>query len=164
MSSVDKNLDRQPTMRDLIALFSDKPSEKDIEAIKDQISSYKEEQNEKIAAIESNVNNITESTHINSGRIETLENESLKQDKLRNNICFSGMPDGWGGNSNELVLKIAKILNASISSNDFTAYTTSRNSFVIASFHNYAHKQTLLHKMRIKKSIMAEEAYTPIHR
>lgn len=164
MASNDKDLDRQPTMRDLIALLSDKSSKEDIETIKKHISSYKEEQNEKISAIESNVTNIAESTQINSGRIETLENtiETLKQDKLRNNICISGMPDGWDGNSNELVLKIAKKLNVNVSSNDFTAYTTSRNKFVIASFHNFAHKQTLLNKLRVKKSLMVEEVYASI--
>lgn len=157
--NTEEDLDRPPTMRDLINLLSDKSSKNDIDEIKQQLTQIQGEQAEKITEIEDNLQTVTEHTAENTGRIAVLENtiESLKQDKLSNNICISGMPAGWEGNASALVCEIGKKLQINFTVSDFTSYSTTNGKFIIASFYNMSHKQSLLNKMRVKKSLMVEE-------
>lgn len=158
------NLDRQPTMRDLIQLLSDKASKADIDDIKSQIVEYQLDHHNKFEIMENKMYDVETTVNNNSDRVSALEStiEQLKQDKLRNNICISGMPTNWDGNTVKLLLNIANKININITSADFKSYTTPNGKFVIVSFYNYLHKQSLLNKMRTKRSLMFEEVYTAV--
>lgn len=156
-----EDLDRPPTMRDLIALMSNTSTKQDITDIKNQITEYHEEHSTKILKIEAEVNGVRSKLSENSEKIMALETtiEALKQDKLKNNVCISGMPDGWDGNSSKFVVAIGSALGITLTEANFYAYATFNGKFVIASFYNYADKELTLSKLRIKKSLMAEEVF-----
>lgn len=160
----DKSLDRTPTMRDLIELLKNTSSKEDIDDIKNQITEYRDEQRAKISTIQDGLANVTETSSNNRDRIAALEStvEMLKQDKLRNNICISGLPLSWGGDSVKCIIMIAGILGININPNDFSSYTTASGKLIIASFYNYNHKQSIIRKLRVKRSLMAEEVFTAI--
>lgn len=153
------NLDRQPTMRDLIALLSNTASKQDITEIKNQIAEYHADHSAKISKIEADMSDVVSIINENSEKINELECtiEMLKQDKLKNNVCISGMPSGWDGNSTNFVKAMGTTLGLELAESNFNSYTTFNGKFIIASFYNFGDKEMLLGKMRIKKSLMAEE-------
>lgn len=62
-------------------------------------------------------------------------------------------------NTNDIVIAIAKALGIELTQTQFTSYAVTNNKFVIAQFHNHKLKQTLINKIRVKKSLMAEEVF-----
>lgn len=153
------NLDRPPTMRDIIALLGNTATKQDITEIKNQISAYHDEHSAKISKIEAELTDVVSIISENSDKINELECtiEMLKQDKLKNNVCISGMPSGWDGNSTNFIMAMGTKLGLELVESNFNSYTTFNGKFIVASFYNFADKERLLGKMRIKKSLMAEE-------
>lgn len=96
--------------------------------------------------------------------IEILEAniEVLKQEQLKNNICISGVPSNKfanDANTNNIVLTIANALGLEYNHSQSSSYAVANNKFIIAHFFNLKHKQALLNKIRIKKSLMVEEVF-----
>lgn len=88
--------------------------------------------------------------------------ECLKQEQFKNNICVSGVPSaklGENTNTNDIIIAIARALGIELTHTQFSSYAVTNNKFVIVHFFNHKHKQTLINKIRIKKSLMAEEVF-----
>lgn len=62
-------------------------------------------------------------------------------------------------NTAELVIAIAKTLGVEMNKNNFSSYPVANKKFVIVHFYNLRSKQQILGKIRIKKSLMAEEVF-----
>lgn len=87
--------------------------------------------------------------------------EILKQDQLKNNMCISGVPTQLIKNDNtaDAVIAIAKTLGLEYNASCFTSYPFAAKKFIIVHFYNIKHKQMMMNKIRIKKSLMVEEAF-----
>lgn len=83
----------------------------------------------------------------------------LQQDKLKNNVCISGAPIDAARDTTEIVKKIAKALGVTLTPADFTSYPVTNGKFIIASFDRSVHKQLLMNKVRVKRSLMVEEVF-----
>ena len=151
----------QPTMRDLFNLLNKCAQKEDIDDIKASIASANTETLDKIEHVNQRVDIIHAKTDANTAKISELEIsiEVLKQDQLKNNMCISGIPTHLNKNNTaESVIAIAKALGLDYTPSLFTSYAVAGNKFVIVHFYNIKHKQTLMNKIRIKKSLMVEEA------
>lgn len=148
-------------MRDLFEMMQQCANKNDIQDIKIQISAQKEESAVKIAAVNVRIDDVVSVSESNTERIEQLEAkfEVLKQDQLKNNICISGVPCETVEQTNtaEITIAIAKTLGVTIERNHFTSYPVAGNKFIIVIMHNNKHKQTLLNKIRVRKSLMVQE-------
>lgn len=153
----------EPTLNDLYTLMKQMATREHIDAIQQQITTYTNETNAKIATMEDKVENAMSSNANNNNRIEYLEiqMESLKQDRLKNNICISGVPTNiiTQDNTSDAVIAIAKKLGVDINYQNFSSYAVANNKFIIVNFYNYRHKQTLVNKIRVKRSLMVEEVF-----
>lgn len=134
------------------------------EYIEQQLAAYTSETNIKINSMEKKVDNLTANNDTNSNRLDYLESqlESLKQDRLKNNICISGVPLDLFETMNaaEIMITIANKLGADINNSHFSAHPVSNKRFIIANFYNYKHKQTIINKIRVKRSLMVEEVFS----
>lgn len=134
------------------------------EHIDQQIAAYTSETNTKISSIEKKVDNLSANTDVHSNRLDYLESqlESLKQDRLKNNICVSGVPVELFETMNfsEIMIRIASKLGVDINYSHFSAHHVPNKRFIIASFFNYKHKQTIINKIRVKRSLMVVEVFS----
>lgn len=62
-------------------------------------------------------------------------------------------------NTQDIVIAIAKKLGLELSPSNFTSYPVAQNKFIIVNMYNITHKQTLLNKIRTKKSLFVEEVF-----
>lgn len=164
MSSKDleaKSSSNEPSMKDLCDLIKNVATKDDIQEIKAQLNTHTAATASKIDAANARIEHIAAKTTQNTDKIEQLEAsiEVLKQEQLRNNICVSGVPTNTieGTNTAEIVIAIAKKLGVELSRQNFTSYPVAGNKFIIVNMYNVRHKQTLLNKIRVKKSLMVEE-------
>lgn len=154
----------EPTMSDLFQLLKNCASKDDIQDIKSQITASNIETAEKIEDINRRISNVEEANTEHASKLEMLEAniECLKQDQLKNNICISGVPSAKFSSenkTNEIFISIAKALGAEFTQSQFSSYAVANNKFIIVHFFNLKHKQTLLNKIRIKKSLKVEEVF-----
>lgn len=154
----------EPTMSDIFQLLKCVASKEDILDIKSQITASNTETTEKIESINRRISIAEEVNADQASKLEMLEAniEILKQDQLKNNICISGVPPEKFSNdnkTNEIVISIAKALGAEFTHTQFSSYAVAKNKFVIVHFYNLKHKQILLNKIRIRKSLMVEEVF-----
>lgn len=168
MSSVNNNSNGksympEPTLLDLFNMMQNISTKEDINDIKTRIDEYKADTIEKFNQIDQKVNVVSSITNENADNIELLQIkvEELKQDQLKSNICVSGVPTNLIQNDNtaDLIIAIAKKLDVDINQNQFTSYSCASNKFIIISFFMLKHKQLLLRKIRVKKSLMVEEVF-----
>lgn len=168
MSSVNNNSNGksympEPTLLDLFNMMQNNSTKEDINDIKTRIDEYKADTIEKFNQIDQKVNVVSSITNENADNIELLQIkvEELKQDQLKSNICVSGVPTNLIQNDNtaDLIIAIAKKLDVDINQNQFTSYSCASNKFIIISFFMLKHKQLLLRKIRVKKSLMVEEVF-----
>lgn len=153
----------EPTLLDLFNMMQNNSTKEDINDIKTRIDEYKADTIEKFNQIDQKVNVVSSITNENADNIELLQIkvEELKQDQLKSNICVSGVPTNLIQNDNtaDLIIAIAKKLDVDINQNQFTSYSCASNKFIIISFFMLKHKQLLLRKIRVKKSLMVEEVF-----
>lgn len=162
MSDIEKS-NSEPTMRDLCNLIKECATKNCIDVLKTQMVTHTEETASKITKITERVDHIDSCSTQNAERIDQLEAsiEILKQDQLRNNICISGIPSDTIDNigTTDIVIAIAKTLGVEFARNNFTSYPVAGNKFIIVNMYNLRNKQSLLNKIRIKKSLMIEEVF-----
>lgn len=154
----------EPTMRDLFNMLQNCPSKHDLEAIKTQIVESNNETIAKVDDIARRTDTIEDTQYQHAEKIQMLEInlELLKQENLKNNICVSGIPPAMIKKENgtsKIIISIAKYLGVDVSASQFTSYAVAGNKFVIIHFYNMSHKQLLINKIRIKKSLMVEEVF-----
>lgn len=151
----------EPTTSDILRALDRLASKDDLGTMTDNINQLFEKSEKRIDVIDTKISTINEQHSAHVIKINTLEQtvEQLKQDKLRCNVRISGLFPEFDGDAKGLVMKMITYLKVNATVNDFDAYTTTNNNFIIASFHNYVHKQSLTNKMRIKKSLLVEELF-----
>lgn len=152
---------KEPSILDLFTLML--TIKDDTEEMKASVNSYTATTNSKLDEVNHRIDNVTDHSAKNRQRIEKLEEsiEILKQDQLRNNICISGVPAEkvMNANTKDIVIAIAKKLGIDLSPNNFTSYPVAKNKFIIVNMYNITHKQSLLNKIRVKKSLLVEEVF-----
>lgn len=152
---------KEPSIMDLFTLMQ--TIKDDTQEMKANVSSYTATTNSKLDEVNHRIDNVTDHSAENRQKIEKLEEsiEILKQDQLRNNICISGVPAEkvMNANTKDIVIAIAKKLGIDLSPNNFTSYPVAKNKFIICNMYNITHKQSLLNKIRVKKSLLVEEVF-----
>lgn len=124
----------------------------DIDSIRSDLSTH----NERLCQVENDIKSIDCATKLQE---LTLEIEQLKQDKLRNNLRITGLPENAYNDPDEAVLRIADILNLDIIPSDYTAYVDRWKSSIILCFSSYPMKRCFMDAMRSKQSLFVEEIY-----
>lgn len=159
----EKKSTQETSLGDLYNLMKNVATREHIDSLKDQIATYTRETNDKIHNLNKEVQEVKTNNAANTDRIELLEinMELLKQDRLRNNICISGVPVNIINKMNisDVVVSIGHSLGYEFTGSLFNAYTIAGNRFIIVHFYNLKHKQTLINKIRVKKSLMVEEVF-----
>lgn len=56
--------------------------------------------------------------------------------------------------ADDIIIALVTQLNLDITKSQFSAYTVAGNKFLIAHFYNLKHKQMIINKMRIRRSLM----------
>lgn len=157
---------QQPSMLDLFNLISACATKNDIAELTSRIAAHTEETTKKIAKTNERIDQVVATSALNVERIDLLENsiEILKQDQLKNNVCISGVPFDKITNNNtaDIVKSIAKLLNIDLSRSSFSSYPVAANKFIIVHMYNIKNKQSLLSKIREKKSLMVEEVFNDV--
>lgn len=140
------------------------PNKDDISALRSEISAYREDTKLVINSLNTEVSSIKTKFVEQDDRLDILTEKinEIEQDKLRNNIRITGLPDGWDKKPINFVINLAKAVGCTITRDDITAYCQSSSSAVVACFFNPGHKLKLIHKIRIKKGVMAEEIFPTI--
>lgn len=158
----------EPTMRDLFEVIKKCANKDDINDIKAQITAQNEETSIKIATTNKRIDQVVIENEKTNNKIEQLEAsiEVLKQEQLRNNICISGVPCDiiTGTNTSEIIIAIAKTLGVDIAKHNFTSYPVAGNKFIICAMYNARQKQTLLNKIRVRRSLMVEEVFEAVEK
>lgn len=118
-----------------------------------QIASVRTELSDHKNRIE-NVESELKTTNNNSEIINklSLEIELLKQDRLRNNIRFTGLPQIAYNDPEEAILLIDSVLHTDLIPSDYTLYADTHKSSIIVSFSSYTLKRHVMDAMR-KKSV-----------
>lgn len=151
------------TIDDLFALMQYGATKDDIETIKTKIDNINVATSQKIEEIKVQVESNQQQTQSNTDQIAWLQAsiETLKQDKLSSNVCISGIPTELINNDNtaELVINIAKTLGVEFDRNNFSSYPVANKKFVIVHFYSIRSKQQIIGKIRVKKSLIAEEVF-----
>lgn len=116
-----------------------------------------------ITGIKKEVDNLKDESENNKKKVTDLEKniEILKQDKLKNNVKISGIPE-MNIDPTTLVYNICNILDIELTDDDFVAYKTKTVNFVIIQFESYRKKSLFLRKMFEKKNLMSEEIFNDI--
>lgn len=86
-----------------------------------------------------------------------LEVEILKQDRLRNGIRLTGLPQVSYNDPDDAILRIAETLQIDVIPSDYMAYVDRNNTSIILSFNAYTMKRYFMDAMRSKKSLFVEE-------
>lgn len=159
------NNNREPTIRDLFDLIGKMPMKSDFDDFKNNILATQQENKEKIGAVENKVVALEELSTANADKVIELEIavQTLQQDKLKSNVCISGVPLNNNLSPEDAVVKIANALKVKVATSNFSAYSAANNKLIIAAFDNFSTKQQIINKLRIKKSLMAEEVFGSSH-
>lgn len=88
-----------------------------------------------------------------------LEVEILKQDRLRNGIRLTGLPQVSYNEPDDAILRIAETLQIDVIPSDYMAYVDKNRTAVILSFNAHTMKRYFMDAMRSKKSLFVEELY-----
>lgn len=92
----------------------------------------------------------------------SLEIEHLKQDRLRNNIRITGLPEHAFNDPDESILRIDQILSTGLIPSDWTVHADRNKSSLIISFTSHAVKRFFMDEIRKKQTLFAEELYDNI--
>lgn len=154
----------EPTISDVFALLCNLPTKSDLDKLTHQISESKDEQNRKIEEVEQKLQAVETKSSSNNDKILMLENtlHILQQERLKNNVCITGIQLNENLNAEQAVIEIGNYLNVQILPNTFTVRNTSASHFIIVMFNQFSIKQQLINKMRVKKTLMTEEVFNNI--
>lgn len=154
----------EPTIKDVIGLLKGMATQNSMTELSTQIRDYQNKTEQKIEQIKDDIKEVTSTSTKNSDRIALLEEqiEAMNQDKLRNNIRISGIPDSVNDLPNTIFNKICRKLEVNIDTLHINAYKTKGGAFVIVNLLNQSNKLKLLKKMKEKKSLMVEEVFEGI--
>lgn len=77
------------------------------------------------------------------------------------NVCISGVPVEIVNSENisDIIIAIGRGLSYEVSSSSFNSYAVPNQKFIIVHLCNLKHKQSLINKIRVKKSLMVEEVF-----
>lgn len=92
-----------------------------------------------------------------------LNIESLKQDRLRNNLRLTGLPPVAFENTNKTIMQIKAVLKLGIIPSDFIVYSDRHGSSLILSFGNYAHKRLFTNELQRRKGLLVEEVFPTLN-
>lgn len=112
--------------------------------------------NDRITSIERDLRSIKESSQIDELKIQI---ETLKQDRLRNNVRLTGLPPIAFDDPIDTVFGIDSILQLGLIPSDFTAYADRNKSSLIISFGSHSLKRTFMNSLQQRKSLLAEEVF-----
>lgn len=152
----------QNTLLDAMKSISDKTNS-NIEslktAIENDICDIRAELSEHSGRLNAVESQIKESN--NSKKIDelTLQIEILKQEKLRNNLRFTGLPQCAFDDPDETILRIAETLNIDLIPSEYTVYADRNKSSIIVCFESYSLKRITMDALRTKKSLFVEEIF-----
>lgn len=154
----------EPTLSDIFNILQNCSTKDDINNIKLNIAKAISDTDEKIENVNHRIDRMKVIANKQNDKMETLEIniEVIKQEHLKNNICISGVPPNKveaDSNTADLVIAIAKALNVELTQHQFSAYTVAQNKFIVVHFFNFKHKQMILNKIRIKRSLLVEEVF-----
>lgn len=82
--------------------------------------------------------------------------ECIKQDKLKNNIKISGIPNNKF-EPNAMVYSLCNLLDIEILEDEFTAYQTRNANFIIVQFDSHRKKSLLLNKINEKNQLWSNK-------
>lgn len=131
-------------------------------ALKTEIDSVKTEltaHGSRLDKVESDLVNANSSEKIAE---LSLQVELLKQDKLRNNIRITGLPQNAFDDPDEAILRIADTLSIDIIPSDYVVYGDRHKSSLIVCFHSFVHKRIMMDAMKKKQSLFVEEIYESV--
>lgn len=116
-----------------------------------------------LQCIKGEIEDIKQETTNNKYRLSELEKniEILKQDKLKNNIKISGLPN-IKFDPKSLVYSICNLIDIELLDDEFNAYQTRNGNFIIVQFDNFKKKSLFFKKIIERQSIMAEEVFDNI--
>lgn len=89
----------------------------------------------------------------------SLQIELLKQDRLRNNLRITGLPQNALNDPDDTILRIAEALKIDVIPSDYSVYADRNKSSIIASFASHIIKRYFTDAMRKKQSLFVEEIY-----
>lgn len=117
-ASSQSNKNPEPTLNDIINLIGNIPNKLDFSEMQERLVNLTNENSNKIASVEQKVESVSSNVTTNSDKIAGLEStiQALHQDKLRNNVCISGVPIDENTDTNDTVIKIASSLQVIIKS------------------------------------------------
>lgn len=99
--------------------------------------------------------------HADHSRVALLQIdlETIKQERLRNNLRIIGLPSVAFQNPTETIAKVNAILNIDMLSSDFTAYADKNKSSIIVSYLSYSHKRRFMDALKERKSLLVREVF-----
>lgn len=141
----------------------------DINKLTELITKQFEETNKKLESLQTTLQTdiatirtdlkLQENSQIDEIKIQI---ETLKQDRLRNNIRLTSLPPEAFEDPTETVFAIDNVLQLSHIPSDFVAYADRHKSSLIISFASYSHKRTFMTSMQQRKSLLVEEVFPSI--
>lgn len=106
------------------------------------------------------VENEIKSTNITEKFEEmSLQIELLKQDRLRNNLRITGLPETAYDHPDDALLRIAHVLQIDLIPSDYTVYVDRHKSSIIVLFASHTYKRSMINAMKNKQSLFVEELY-----
>lgn len=106
------------------------------------------------------VENEIKSTNITEKFEEmSLQIELLKQDRLRNNLRITGLPETAYDDPDDALLRIAHVLQIDLIPSDYTVYVDRHKSSIIVLFASHTYKRSMINAMKNKQSLFVEELY-----
>lgn len=115
--------------------------------------------NDRITSIEQTLGSLQENSQIDDIKIQI---ETLKQERLRNNIRLTGLPPIAFNDPTDTVMGIEDVLQLGLIPSDFTVYADRNKSSLIISFANHPHKRIFMNALQQRKSLLAEEIFPAI--
>lgn len=154
---------------DLVKLINDKFTEtngklssiqatltEDIAAIREKVDSS----SSRIDRVEEDLRSIkNDANALNDLRMDI---EMLKQDRLRNNLRLTGLPQQAFENPNSTIIQIEAVLKLGLIPSDFVAYADRHGTSLILSFGNYAHKRLFTNELQRRRGLLVEEVFPTI--
>lgn len=120
----------------------------DIANIRTELSDH----SSRLDAVEIQLNNSNHNQQIDE---LSLQIELLKQEKLKNNLRFTGLPPCAFNDPDETILHIAESLNIDIIPSEYTVYVDRNKSSIIVCFETYALKRITMDAMRKKNHFLS---------
>lgn len=89
----------------------------------------------------------------------SVQFELMKQEKLRNNVRITGLPQHALENPIETITIIADTINCAILPSELTCYADRNKSSLIVMFDNHGIKRLFMDKLRERKSLLVVEMF-----